>query len=214
VPAGPIRRPLAQSAARSGLDVGSHHRLELVGFVPSGFGAETAERPRQPSPPNGPALTISAERSPTHTWGVSRPMTGLRSTAAGLLSTAPARRVYRPSPRPRAYRRPETERSEGEGSFSLLCAFPVVRGSRMGHTQPAHSARLSAFVGPPSAFGCQKFCREFLTPPVSILPGPGSHTKRVASHALHANAPLAASGTKRTILPGAFSSLSKVNPAA
>jgi hypothetical protein len=61
-------------------------------------------RPRQPNPRNGPALTISAARSLTHTLDASRPMTGLRSTASGLLSTAPARRAYRSSPKPSACR--------------------------------------------------------------------------------------------------------------
>jgi Resolvase, N terminal domain len=46
---------------------------------------------RQPNPPNGPALTISAGASRKLTSAASRPMTGLRSTASGLLSTAPAR---------------------------------------------------------------------------------------------------------------------------
>jgi Resolvase, N terminal domain len=61
-------------------------------------------KPRQLNPPNVPASTISAERSRAHTWGASRPMTGRRSTASGLLSTAPTRRAYRPSRRPSACR--------------------------------------------------------------------------------------------------------------
>jgi putative DNA-invertase from lambdoid prophage Rac len=46
---------------------------------------------------------IDYKRRAQHTWDASRPMTGLRSTASSLRSTAPARRAYRPSPKLRAY---------------------------------------------------------------------------------------------------------------
>jgi hypothetical protein len=61
-------------------------------------------RPRQPSPLNGSALTISAERSPAHTSDANRPMTGLRSTASPSCWPRPHRQVSEPLRAPRACR--------------------------------------------------------------------------------------------------------------